>query len=344
MNLRQQIAQMLVMGFAGCTLDSQSSLAQTLSSEGLGGVLLFDKDWSTGIYGKNLKDQIQIQQLTEQLQYYAAQSKTAPLFVALDYEGGAVDRLTQIPGCPKTKKAIDLASLPEHAFDEEVQRMATTLKNLGFNLNFAPVVDLNLHANQGIIGHLGRSFSKYPKIVADLAGRFVDCFQTQGICCAYKHFPGHGSATADSHKGFVDITDSFDKEELVPYQLLFQQQRQVMVMTAHVIHRQFDDLGLPASLSAAILDGLLRQSLGYEGVIISDDLQMQAITDHFSINDALVLSINAGADMLIFGNQLGFIEAVEVIDRIEALVLAGKISPARISEAYLRVMRLKQGL
>lgn len=338
---------MLVMGFSGTELHETSPVAQWLSNDGLGGVLLFDKDLASDQYGKNLKNQSQIKHLIHQLNFYS--SKALPsdenntLLVALDYEGGVVDRLTKINECMTTMRPCDLAKLSSMDFDEEVSEMAKTLKVLGFNLNFAPVVDLNLNEQQGIIGRLGRSFSHDPDTVIRVAQQFVDVFSNFGIACCYKHFPGHGSAVGDTHEGFVDVTETFHTDELVPYHSLLQDAyKPIMVMTAHVINKQLDSKGLPATLSYEILTGLLRETMGYDGVIISDDLQMQAISNHYSLEESLCLTINAGADMMIFANQLGTVSAIEVIDCIEQLVLHNKIAQKRIDDAYRRIMRLKQ--
>ncbi|HBC0466244.1 TPA: glycoside hydrolase family 3 protein [Legionella pneumophila] len=345
--IRNKIGQMLIMGFHGSELHDNSPVAQWLSNDGLGGVLLFDKDLSTGIYGKNLRNQAQIRQLIRQLNRYATMlsgfNDNLPLFTAIDYEGGMVDRLSKIEGCTPTMKARELAKLSSDDFDEEVTQMAMTLKSLGFNLNFAPVVDLNLNDCAGIIGNLGRSFSTNPEVIIRLARQFVDVFSRYGIACAYKHFPGHGSANGDTHEGFVDVTDTFQTDELMPYRSLLKDlTNPVMVMTAHVINKHLDSKGLPATLSYDILTLLLRQSIGYDGVIISDDLQMHAIANHYSLEEALCLTINAGADMVIFANQLGTITAPEVIDVIEKLVIDKQISSQRIDEAYRRIVRLKQ--
>jgi beta-N-acetylhexosaminidase len=179
--------------------------------------------------------------------------------------------------------------------------------------------------------------------VIRVARTFVDVFQRHGIACCYKHFPGHGSALGDTHKGFVDVTETFQIEELSPYYQLVQDvYKPTMIMTAHVVNRHLDSHGLPATLSYEILTALLRETIGYDGVIISDDLQMQAITDHYSLEDALCLTINAGADMIIFANQLAKIMAPEVIGLIENLVLEQKIDPRRIEDAYRRIIRFKQ--
>lgn len=344
-NLRHKIGQMLIMGFAGCDIDQHSPVVKWLQQDGLGGVLLFDVDCATKNHGKNLRSRDQIKNLTRQLQYFAnpTDEEHLPLFIALDYEGGVVDRLANIPGCMKTMKPQDQALLPDEALALEIAQMASTLKELGFNLNFAPVVDLNLNEHQGIIGKLGRSFSSQPTEVIRVAKQVVTGFSQYGVTCAYKHFPGHGSASGDSHEGFVDVTEQYDVNELIPYKALLNDTTlPAMVMTAHVINRQLDASGLPATLSYAILNELLRREMGFDGVIVSDDLQMQAISHHYPLDEALCLTINAGADMLIFANQLGNISATDVIDQIEQLINCGAIEQVRIEQAYRRILRLKQ--
>jgi beta-N-acetylhexosaminidase len=343
--LRQKIGQMLIMGFNGSKIDDSNPVSHWLSTDGLGGVLLFDIDLTNNGQAKNLVERQQIIDLNTQLNECAAKrdGNALPLFIAIDYEGGAVDRLKNIRGCMTTLKPVQLAALSEKALIEQLQQMAATLKSLGFNLNFAPVVDLDLNNNEGIIGRLGRSFSENPRKVARLASQFVKIANDYGISCCFKHFPGHGSATGDSHEGFVDVSNTFNAEELEPYRLLLQrEQPPAMVMTAHVINKQLDDSGVPATLSYKILTTLLRERIGFDGVIISDDLQMKAISDHYSAEEALKLTINAGADMVIFANQLGSISATTVIDTIENLVRTHQIPMARIEQAYQRISNLKQ--
>lgn len=339
-SLRQQIAQMLIIGFDGTTLDPANPLVRCLSSDGLGGVLLFDYDLPNHRQGKNLVSQSQIKELTTQLQNAA---QNLPLFIAIDYEGGAVDRLKHIPGCPSTVTPENFAFLSASEQEQLSKQMAATLKSLGFNLNFAPVVDLNMNTQKGIIGKLGRSFSSEAGELTRIARRFVRIFAQQHIVCCYKHFPGHGSATGDTHEGFVDVTETFELRELEPYRALMQgNDAMPMIMTAHVINRKLDPTGLPATLSNAILTGILREQIKFDGVIISDDLQMHAISNHFTTEDALCMTINAGADMVIFANQLGQISAFEVIDLIEKLVNEEKIAASRINQAYQRIVNMKQ--
>ena len=345
-SLRQKIAQMLIIGFSGCSIDENSAIVNWLNKDGLGGVLLFDVDFATKVQGKNLRDKDQIKCLNHDLTHYAQLAENPlPLLIAIDYEGGAVDRLSKIADCMPTMNACDQALLSDESWFDEASNMASTLKELGFNLNFAPVVDLNLNQSLGIIGKLGRSFSSLPDVVSTAASIFVHAFAQKKIACAYKHFPGHGSAVGDTHEGFVDVTDTFQDIELQPYaSLSTSPELPLMVMTAHVINRKLDPSGLPATLSHTMLTGLLRETMGFDGVIVSDDLQMQAISHHYSLDDALRLTINAGADMLIFGNQLGSTSATDIIDRIEQLVLQGAINSARIEEAYQRIVCLKRAI
>lgn len=337
--LRQKIGQMLLLGFDGLTIDGTNPLNKWLTTDGLGGVILFDYNMQAQSWGKNLRDPKQIKELTKQLQTL---SSNHPLFIALDYEGGEVDRLKKINGCPSTLSAAQLATLPLEKQDAAMRTMATTLKDLGFNLNFAPVVDLHVANNLGIIGKLGRSYSGNPNTTALYAERFVKLFNEQQIVCCYKHFPGHGSANGDTHLGFVDVTDTFTASELEPYTTIIQNQAlNAMIMTAHVINKKLDPSGQPATLSKPILSDLLREQLNFSGVIISDDLQMRAIANHYTVEEALCLTINAGADMLIFANQLGNISAPTVIDIIERLVVTKDIPLQRIEEAYRRVVSLK---
>ncbi|WP_058529430.1 glycoside hydrolase family 3 protein [Legionella londiniensis] len=350
MQLRRKIAQMLIMGFKGCSVDEQSPVASWLEKDGLGGVILFDKDLHTNKPCKNLANNTQIKNITRQLQDLSkladksSNSQPLPLLIALDYEGGYVDRLAHIPGCIKTLSPAEQALLSPEAFFLHAEKMALQMKSLGFNLNFAPVVDLNLNDEQGIIGKLGRSFADNAEDVVRVAREFVRAFSKHGIICTLKHFPGHGSAIGDTHLGFVDVTHSYQPSELLPYEMLLNEHSSLMVMTAHVINRHLDPQGLPATLSYPIITETLRKKIGFEGVVVSDDLQMHAISDHYSLDESLEKTINAGSDMLIFANQLGAITATEVIDAIENLVERGAISIKRIEEAYERIVLLKRRL
>lgn len=344
--LKQKIAQMLIMGFTGTTLESLSPV-KTWIEIGLGGVILFDRDLKTNQTGKNLVSREQIQRLNHDLQmqaqvFSAQVGNDLPLLIAVDYEGGAVNRLRHIAGCPLTLSAEEYAGLPDAERIQVANTMASILCDLGFNLNFAPVVDLSCQLKNGIIGHLKRAFSDDPIQVARLAAEFVAQCARQGILCCYKHFPGHGSASGDTHEDFVDVSASFSDRELLPYAFKEEEQQPAMVMTAHVINRQLDADGLPATLSRRMLEGVLRNQLGFSGIIISDDLQMGAISRHYALDDVLIKTIHAGANMLIFGNQLGSHDALDIIERIYSLVVQKKITVDRIEDAWCKIKTLKK--
>lgn len=339
-NLRNKLASLLIMGFDGLAVNADSEVSFWIR-KGLGGVILFDRDLSRGgILEKNIKDIDQIQSLIRNLKAQTIDHNH--LWVAIDYEGGSVDRLCNVPGCPKTKTAQELAQLSAQEFDQAIMVMAETLHSLGFNLNFAPCVDLNLNHTDGIIGKLKRSFSNKPEITVLLAQRFVEMFNKFNITCCYKHFPGHGSALGDTHEGFVDVTDTFKPEEMELYEILCKpNELNFMIMTAHVKHRGIEPSGLPATMSSRFLTEHLRQKCHYNGVIISDDIQMKAVSENYSLDETIEKSLNAGCDMLIIGNQLGKHSLDEVVDCMESLVTNGKVTESQIDASLERISRLQ---
>jgi beta-N-acetylhexosaminidase len=254
-----------------------------------------------------------------------------PLLIGIDYEGGRVNRLHERYGFPATLSAAEIAASSTEDAHRYARTMAKTLKDTGINLNFAPVLDVNTNPVNPVIGQLGRSYSADIQKVIECAAIFAKAFHEEGILCAGKHFPGHGSSSGDTHAGFVDITQTWNQSELEPYiKLLHEPFGPPLVMTSHVVHYGLDTAGLPASLSTAITQDLLRGKLNFQGAVITDDMQMKAIT------------VNAGADILVFGNQLSILnDPSEVIDIIHRAVIDGKIAESRINEAYQRVLRLK---
>ena len=351
MDVRDKIGQMLFIGFDGQSVNAQSSIVKTIQDNNIGGVILFDFNHLTNTFDKNIKDPAQVEALNTALQdfnhvgHLAHHRVDLPLFIAVDYEGGEVNRLGPQYGFPFIPSAAQMGHQCVVNVDNVALKMAETLKRAHFNFNFAPVLDVNLDPNSPIIGKINRSFSDDPIKVSHYAELFSRHFLAEKIQCAYKHFPGHGSAKGDSHLGFVDVTQTWQPKELEPYQLLLNHPSSCgAVMTAHVVNRQLDDTGLPATLSHKILTGLLREKLHFQGVIISDDMQMKAIRDHYGLKEALTLAINAGVDMLIVANALpGEPDDPEmIIQLIEDQVKAGAISPARIDDAYQRIIQLKK--
>lgn len=351
-SLRDKIGQMLIMGFDGKIVDDKSSIVQSIQNENIGGVILFDYNYQTKQFDKNIESPQQVQQLNAQLQQFtqlANQSHNRPLLpllISVDYEGGRVNRLKEQYGFPATISAKEVGTMGEIDAQKVVNRMASTLKSSGFNLNFAPMLDVDVNPDNPIIGQLDRSFSADATTVAFYGSLYANGFLAHGVQCAYKHFPGHGSSTTDSHLSFVDVSDTWQPYELEPYSSLVSQTGCGMIMTAHVINRRLDETGLPATLSYEMLTNVLRKQLNFDGVIITDDMQMKAITDHYGLEKSFQLAINAGADMFIFGNQLVDKpqDAKTLIDIIEEAVHSGYIRQERIDDAYRRIVIFKQSL
>lgn len=353
LSLRDKIGQMLIIGFDDNRITAQSSVVKIIKEDNIGGVILFDTD-KTNSSDKNIINPNQVRQLNADLQYANQQAqeqrhqKILPLLITVDYEGGSRGtRLNPSKGFPETFSAATISQMNDDQIKIVAAGMANTLQDAGFNLNFAPVVDVNVNPNCPIIGKLGRSFSADPTVVAHDANLFSQAYLNKKIQCAYKHFPGHGSSTGDSHLGFVDVSDTWKPKELEPYtQLIGQEKSCDIIMSAHIVNRQLDESGLPATLSHKILTDLLRNKLHFNGVIVTDDMQMKAISAHYTLEKALTLAINAGADMVIFGNQLTDKpqDPKEIIEIIEAKVNSGEISQQRIEEAYQHIKAMKETL
>jgi len=350
-SLRDKIGQMLIVGFNGKEINNQSPIVKAINEENIGGVILFDYDYQTKKFDRNIENPTQVKKLNEDLQNTAYQANVShhrpnlPLLISIDYEGGPVSRLRESYGFPATLSAAEIGKKSLLKAEQAAETMSKTLEYAGFNLDFAPVMDINVNPANPVIGKKERSFSNDPVTVYGYASVFSKSFLSHGIQCAYKHFPGHGSAKNDSHLGFVDVTHTWSRKELLPYLFLQGDQHHCgMIMTAHIVNRQLDDSGLPATLSSKILTDILRKKLAFDGVIITDDMQMKAISDHYTLEQSVTMAINAGADMLIFGNQLSEKpqDAKQVIDIIEAKVMTGEISQSRIDDAYQRILTFKR--
>lgn len=350
-SLRDKIGQMIIIGFDGKSVNHSSAVAKAITKNNVGGVILFDYNFKTQTFDRNIESPEQVRHLNQQLQDITQQANKAhhrpnlPLFISVDYEGGQVNRLHErygFPSVPSPKKIGEgsLAEAHDRAGD-----MAQVLDASGFNLNYFPTLDVDVNPDNPIIGALERSFSAQPELVSHYAQQYSNQLLDRKIQCAYKHFPGHGSSIADSHLGFVDVTNTWSDKELMPYMNSFAQPKPCgMVMVAHIVNRQLDLTGAPATLSAPTINGLLRHDLGFDGVVVSDDMQMKAIADYYGLETALTRSINAGVDMLIFGNQLSDEpqDVQELIDIIEEKVRSGEIPEERIDESYQRIIVMKQ--
>jgi len=331
--LRRMIGRMIIVGFDAEWLDSTAPFVRELQRFRPGGVILFDRDYRERSRTKNIRSPQQLSELTAQLRAFAA----APLLIAVDQEGGKVARLKPAYGFAATPSAAEIGEKNDPAYAQKAYgTLAATLSQEGINTDFAPVVDLALNPKNSVIVGLGRSYGKSPQKVAEYAGIFIDALQQRDIIAVLKHFPGHGSSLGDSHRGFVDVSDTWSEAELEPYRRLIGAGKADMIMTAHVFNRRLDP-DYPATLSHRVNTQLLRGRLGFRGVIVSDDLQMKAISQHYGLGEAVRLAINAGVDMLLFGNQLGKTSLAEAVDAVYGEVKAGRIPAERIKHSYRRI-------
>ncbi len=338
----KDIGRMLMIGFFGTSAKRDSDICKTIRRYDLGGVILFDKDPTDAKRAKNIRTPQQLATLVRELQ---ACSERGDLLIAVDQEGGLVQRLKAEYGFyGNFPKASEVAKRGEAYAEKIYAAMAGELSVAGIDINLAPVVDLAINPKNRVIYALGRSYGKDPRVVARYASIFIRKMHEKGVLTSLKHFPGHGSSLGDTHKGFVDVSRQWREEELSVYRILFAQSSVDSVMVAHIFNKKLDEK-YPASLSYKIVTGLLRERMGYDGVVISDDLQMNAIRRHYSLKDTLRLAINAGDDILLFANQLprkDMLTAGRIVGEIEELVREGKIDAKKIAQANARVMRLKR--
>ncbi len=281
-DLDNKIGQMILVGFRGLDVNDSSSVVRDIKKYHIGSIILFDYDVELKSPVRNIESPKQVKSLVSKLQKYS----NVPMFVTIDQEGGLVNRLKEKFGFPKTVSAQQLGKTGN--FDTTAKyalSIAKTLKSLGINLDFAPCVDLNSNPDNPVIGKKERSFSDNPNLVEKHAEVFLNAFRRNKIYGTLKHFPGHGSSKADSHLGFVDVSDTWKKEELKPYSDLIKKKKCDFIMTAHIFNKNLDDK-YPATLSKKILTGILRDSLNFNGVIFSDDMQMRAIADHYGLESA----------------------------------------------------------
>ncbi|RWU02790.1 glycoside hydrolase family 3 protein [Pseudodesulfovibrio sp. S3] len=335
------IGQMLMAGFRGFTADENSRIARDIRDYHLGGVVLFDYDVLLGKAERNIKSPEQVKNLNRALQSYAE----IPLFIGVDQEGGKVQRLKKAYGFHETPSAKNICSSGEFKVRASGYMAGSTLSAGGFNLDFAPVVDVDVAPDSPVIGKLERSFSSDPEKVTRCAEIFMGELKRSQVLSCIKHFPGHGSAGSDSHEGLTDVSNTWTETELIPYRKLIARGQVPMIMTAHIFNTNLDP-DYPATLSHKVITGLLRQDLGYEGVVITDDMTMGAITEFYGQNEAIRLAIEAGADILLFGNNLQYDENIvgKAHAAIKQLVEEGKIPEERIVKSFERIQRLKTSL
>lgn len=338
--LDERIGQMLMLGFDGARLTSKNLIVKNIRDQHVGNVVIFDNDGTRYARPRNITSRAQLKALTAGLNALAG---ALPLGIAMDQEGGIISRLKEQYGFPPTLSEEELADL--NNLDQTRQhagQMAATMAEMGITLNLAPVVDVKANPFNPIIARLQRSFSADPTVVAAQAAAFIDGHHDHGIRCTLKHFPGHGSSRGDTHLGFVDVTNTWSEGELIPYRRLLEQGRVDAIMTAHIFNANLDP-DLPATLSPAVVTGLLREQLGFDGVILSDDLRMHAISDLFRLDKAIELTILAGVDIVsVATNSAPEGDVADIFfATMHRLLEAGAIDEDRINRSCRRILRMK---
>lgn len=337
--LRQYAAKMLMVGFKGDSVTDSSDAARYVRDLKVGGIILFDVDLTgtAKIGSRNITSKKRLTKMTADLQRYAGGN----LLIAIDQEGGMVRRLRPEYGYSQTVSQEYLGKINSRDTTMKyAERMAKEIKESGVNVNLAPLIDVNVNPDCPVIGALHRSYSSDTAIVSNNAKWSIEAHHRNGVLCAVKHFPGHGSSASDSHYGLTDVTDTWQSYELAPFRELISSGKVDMVMTAHIFQRNLDP-EYPATLSKKIIDGVLRKQLGFEGVVLTDDMYMQGIIDNYKVEDAIVLAINAGADILVMGNNISTGYEPErpfhIVDMIVRAVKEGRIDQQRLIESNRRI-------
>ena len=335
-SLKIKISQMLVFGIQDVQKVMEAdSMLDAYSDSHLGGIILFEKNIS------KKRSEHQLKVLIDEIQ----RNSQIPSFIAIDEEGGKVNRLKPKYGFHQTRSAKYLGDINNLDSTYHYAKLTSDLlKELGINVNFAPVVDLAINTSN-FIYKAERSFGRDSDKVFFHSRNFIRAHKENDIITVLKHFPGHGSSETDTHKEFTDVSDTWIVEELFPYHKLIIEDKVDGIMTSHVVNSKIDGSLVPATLSDKSINKLLREFLDYEGVVFSDDMQMGAIMKNYGLKEAIILAINAGVDVLIFSNNMLYkdrVEPNEIISIIEEGVRDGEISLLRINESFRRIQKLKK--
>jgi len=332
-SLRRKVASLLVVGFRGDTVDDNDWIVKAVR-EGLGGIILFDRDLQTD-NPRNIRSPGQVTALVRALR----EASPGRLIVSIDQEGGQIARLNPENGFPATKSQAEIGAANSTPTTRAwAQGIVRDLTSIGVNLNYAPVVDMNLNPDNPAIAKLGRSFSANADVVVKNATEEIRVHRAAGVRTVLKHFPGSGSATGNTDFEVVDVSSTWRTSELEPFQKLIESGDADSVMAAHLLNKKLDP-SRPASLSPAVVTDLLRGKLGWKGAVVSDDMQAVAISRRYGPDEAVALALEAGLDLLVFANQQVYDANVvdRTIDNVVNLVRTGRITEARIDESVARV-------
>jgi len=326
LTLAEKIGQMIIGGFDGTSVTTDT--ADLINQYKLGGLILF---------GTNVKSDTQLVNLTNGLKTANSKNKV-PLFISLDQEGGRVNRMpATIINTPRAR-AIGQTNNEKYAYNIG-NVIAKELTSFGFNVDFAPVLDIQSNPKNTVIGD--RSFGSNSSIVSKQGVAMMRGIRSGNIIPVVKHFPGHGDTSTDSHLDLPVVNKdiaSLNKLELLPFQNAFKNQAN-MVMVAHILMKKLDS-SYPASMSKTVITGLLRKQLGFKGVVITDDMTMGAITKHYNLKDAAVRAVNAGSDMILVGHGKENVSTV-----YNGLYEAAKnhtINEDTINKSVYRILSLKR--
>ena len=323
------VGRTLILGFIGSTADSEGGdrIETHLASGAIGGVLFLRHNSRTkdGVEGlaRRFRD---------------AQPQA---WLSIDQEGGFVQRLTADMGYADIPTARELADMGLESARLVFRTAAAELAEAGFCLNLAPVADLHMEGNE-VIGRWDRAFGDDPAVAAQFCALFIEEMEAAGIACAIKHFPGHGRSSGDSHYGFVDLTETWSFEEVEPFARLIAEDKAHLVMGGHLINRRLDPTGDPVTLSRPVLHGLLRRAMRYDGAVITDDLDMGAIRDHYTREQAIIGSLAAGNDLLLISNSADPDPDLphRALDWVGAAIERGDLTLDRLIEANMRIDQL----
>jgi len=330
MSLEEKIGQMMMVGYEG--LLPGPEITSAIQDKHIGAVILF---------GRNIDSHDQVTASNAALQTLAAQAKQpAKLMIAIDQEGGSTRRFTDIGPYYSEPMIGEMGGdAAPAAAQQQASSAARDLKKLGFNTNLAPVVDVS--DGWGSIMD-GRSYGTDSEVVTELGGMAVRGYNNATTISCPKHFPGHGSADGDSEKTLptVDLSlEAIEQSELPPFRKVIEEGAP-MIMVAHLSVPALDATGTPASLSKPIVTDLLRKNLGFTGVIISDDLEMGAITGSMGVGEAAVAAVGAGNDMIIVGHTTA--KHLVAYDALLAAVKSGKIKEDDINKSVTRIIDMKK--
>ena len=314
---RREACELLCIGIAGTELLEQEAV---LLAGGVRNVILF---------ARNYRDSSQLTQLAADIRV-AAQG---PVLISVDQEGGRVQRFCGAP-FPDQPAARDLGHQGENAVAKWTRETALALRACGVNMNLAPVLDVDSNPKNPVIGD--RSLSRDANVVAQLGAACVQAMQGCGVAACGKHFPGHGDTDVDSHFDLPKLTHSLtrlEQLEFVPFRAAIKANI-AAIMSAHVVFEAIDP-HVPGTLSARVITGLLRDALGFDGLILTDDLEMKAVADRFEIGDAAVRAVEAGCDILLVCKNLPV--QIQAIDGLSRAIASGRISQERLAQSRRRL-------